>query len=95
MLAQLALYGHDDATKILTDSADSTTPSESVFGHAGLMMFNWWNATDEATQERIVGQFQAVAVANPTDNLLVAAALSMASNRAKLTAAGQFSSRYY
>ncbi len=77
-LVCLALYGHDDALKSLTDSSASEVPSEALFGKIGLMMYRWWNSADEATQQGIVKNFESLAKANPKEDLLVDAALTMA-----------------
>jgi thiol-disulfide isomerase/thioredoxin len=78
LLVHLALYGNADALKSLTDSSNSAVPAEALFGKVGLMAIKWWSSADAATQQDIVTQFQALAKANPDDDLLVSAALTMA-----------------
>jgi thiol-disulfide isomerase/thioredoxin len=75
-LVRLALYGHKDAVKALTDASKSSNPSDAVLGKTGLLMYKWW--LKPLQQKRVVPDFAALAKAHPQDDLLVTAALTMA-----------------
>jgi thiol-disulfide isomerase/thioredoxin len=81
-MVRLALWNYGDALKTLTDLSKSETPADALFGKVGMLMYRWWNTADDATQKEVATEFAALAKANPKENLLLHAALTMARYRA-------------
>jgi thiol-disulfide isomerase/thioredoxin len=81
-MVRLALWNYGDAVKTLTDLSNSQTPADALFGKVGLLMYRWWNTADDAAQKDVATDFAAMAKANPKEDLLLHAALTMARYRA-------------
>jgi thiol-disulfide isomerase/thioredoxin len=77
-LVRLAFWEYGDASKSLADSSKSAVAAEALFGNVGLMALRWFGSDDDAVQKDLVAQFATLAKANPNDDLLVGAALTMA-----------------
>jgi thiol-disulfide isomerase/thioredoxin len=76
--AQLALLGHDDALKALKDESQSKVASDALAGKIGVMVLGWWSDADADKQARELAQFETLAKANPRDDLICVALLSIA-----------------
>jgi thiol-disulfide isomerase/thioredoxin len=78
--AELALFGHDDALKALTDESQSKVAPDALAGKIGLMMFKWWGEPDADKQKQELGEFDELAKvrANADDDLLCIALLDVA-----------------
>jgi thiol-disulfide isomerase/thioredoxin len=78
ILAQLALYGHDDAKQALDADAQSADTGTAVEGKFGLWMLQWYQATDADTQKQLVQNFDELARAHPKSEILTPLLLGLA-----------------
>jgi thiol-disulfide isomerase/thioredoxin len=78
ILAQLALYGHDDAKHILDADAQSSDVATEVEGHFGQWMLQWYQASEADAQQQLVGHFDELAKAHPKSEILLPLLLGLA-----------------
>jgi len=78
ILAQLALYGHDDAKQALDADAQSADVSVAVEGKSGQLMLQWYQATTADAQRQILAQFADLAKTHPKSEILPPVLLGLA-----------------